>query len=75
MLSVEVKSLAERSVMALNTDVDQKLLAKARKLVDPATPGNLNNEEFKALVQRESAQRLGKLGGSEPRLKLAPRRH
>ncbi|HXW23663.1 MAG TPA: type II toxin-antitoxin system VapB family antitoxin [Xanthobacteraceae bacterium] len=35
---------------------------------------DLVREALKALVERESARRLAQLGGSEPRLRAAPRR-
>lgn len=58
-----------RTTLAL----DDELLAKAQALVGINEKSALVREALKALVERESARRLARLGGSEPRL-TAPRR-
>jgi Bacterial antitoxin of type II TA system, VapB len=50
------------------------LLAKATKLTGPMDRSAMVREGLKALIERESAKRLARLGGSQPALKAAPRR-
>ncbi|HEV2301039.1 MAG TPA: type II toxin-antitoxin system VapB family antitoxin [Stellaceae bacterium] len=59
-----------RTTLAL----DDELLAKARALTGLREKSSLVREGLKALVERESARRLARLGGSEPALKAPPRR-
>lgn len=59
-----------RTTLAL----DDELLAKAQALTGLKERSALVREAFKALIERESARRLARLGGSEPELKPAPRR-
>jgi Arc/MetJ family transcription regulator len=54
--------------------IDDELLEKARALTGQKEKTALVREGLKALVERESARRLARLGGSEPRLRVAPRR-
>jgi Arc/MetJ family transcription regulator len=54
--------------------IDDELLEKARALTGQKEKAALVREGLKALVERESARRLARLGGSEPRLRVAPRR-
>jgi hypothetical protein len=59
-----------RSTFALDND----LLSKARALTGLQENGPLMREALQALIQRESARRLAKLGGSDKTAKAAPRR-
>lgn len=59
-----------RTTLALDDD----LLAKAQDLTGVREKSALVREALKALVQRESALRLARLGGSAPDLKDPPRR-
>ena len=59
-----------RSTIALDDD----LLAKAQKLAGTMDRSALIRESLKAFIERESARRLAKLGGSQPDLTTAPRR-
>jgi Arc/MetJ family transcription regulator len=54
--------------------LDDDLVAKAQALTDVKEKTLLVREALKALIERESAKRLARLGGSEPALKAAPRR-
>jgi Arc/MetJ family transcription regulator len=54
--------------------LDDDLLAEARALTGIAEKSALVREALKALLERESARRLARLGGSEPDLRAAPRR-
>jgi Arc/MetJ family transcription regulator len=58
-----------RTTMAL----DDELVAQAQGLTGLKEKSALVREALKALIERESARRLARLGGSEPDLK-APRR-
>ncbi len=60
--------------MRTTVNIDESLLAKAVKLTGPLDRSALLHEGLKALIERESAKRLAKLGGSQPRLKVAQRR-
>jgi Arc/MetJ family transcription regulator len=54
--------------------IDDELLAKAIKLAGPMDRPAMVSEGLKALIERESARRLAQLGGTQPKLKAAPRR-
>ena len=60
--------------MRTTVNLDEALLAQATKLVGPLDRSALLQESLKALIERESARRLAKLGGSQPELNAAPRR-
>lgn len=60
--------------MRTTITIDEELLAKASKLAGPLDRSALVREGLKALIERESAKRLAKLGGSQPGLQIAPRR-
>jgi Arc/MetJ family transcription regulator len=59
-----------RTTLAL----DDELVAKAQAFTGLKKKSALVREALKALIERESARRLAKLGGSERRLKTPPRR-
>jgi Arc/MetJ family transcription regulator len=54
--------------------LDDELVAKAQSFTGLKEKSALVREALKALIERESAHRLALLGGSEPKLELAPRR-
>lgn len=59
-----------RTTLAL----DDELLAKAQKFTGLTEKSALVREALKALIERESARRLARLGGTEPNLETPPRR-
>lgn len=59
-----------RTTLALDDD----LLAQAQSVTGLQEKSALVREALKALIERESAKRLARLGGSEPGLKPIPRR-
>lgn len=59
-----------RTTLAL----DDELLTEARSLTGLEEKSALVREALKALIERESARRLARLGGSEPQLSAPPRR-
>jgi Arc/MetJ family transcription regulator len=68
MLRLEVGGM--RTTMAL----DDELVAQAQGLTGLKEKSALVREALKALIEREGARRLARLGGSEPDLKAPPRR-
>ncbi|MFZ3235480.1 MAG: type II toxin-antitoxin system VapB family antitoxin [Stellaceae bacterium] len=59
-----------RTTLALDDD----LLAKAEDLTGLHEKSALVREALRALIERETARRLARLGGSEPDLASIPRR-
>lgn len=59
-----------RTTLALDDD----LLAKAQSFTRIQEKSALVREALRALIERESARRLARLGGSEPDISPAPRR-
>jgi Arc/MetJ family transcription regulator len=55
-------------------NLDDALLAEAQRLTGLSGKTELVREGLQALIERESARRLARLGGSEPQLKAVPRR-
>ena len=60
--------------MRTTVNIDDDLLAKAIKLTGPMDRTAMVSEGLKALIERESARRLARLGGTQPKLQAAPRR-
>jgi Arc/MetJ family transcription regulator len=60
--------------MRTTLNLDDALLDEARKLSGLEERTALIHEGLRALIARESARRLARLGGSEPRLRATPRR-
>jgi Arc/MetJ family transcription regulator len=60
--------------MRVTIDIDESLLAKAIKLAGPIDRTAMVRESLKAFIERESARRLARLGGTEPHLTSTPRR-
>jgi Arc/MetJ family transcription regulator len=55
-------------------NIEDALLAKAAKLAGPLDRSAIVHEGLRALIERESARRLARLGGTQRALKGAPRR-
>jgi Arc/MetJ family transcription regulator len=60
--------------MRTTVTLDDTLLARAQDLSGLNERGALLREALKALIERETARRLARLGGTEPDLREAPRR-
>ncbi len=60
--------------MRTTINIDDELLAKASKLMAPMDRTAVLRESLKALIERESAKRLARMGGAQPELKAVPRR-
>jgi Arc/MetJ family transcription regulator len=70
-----IDSIAGESNMRTTLALDDELVAQAQALTGLKEKSNLVRQALKALVERESARRLARLGGSEPDLESSPRRH
>ncbi len=60
--------------MRTTISIDDALFAKATKLAGPMDRSAMVSAGLKALIERESAKRLARLGGTQTQLKAAPRR-
>lgn len=65
--------MLKETVMRTTLALDDELLAKAQACTGLKEKSALVREALKALIERESARRLARLGGSEANL-TAPRR-
>ena len=69
MMQVEMREDLMRTTVTL----DDTLVARAQDLSGVTERGALLREALKALIERETARRLARLGGTEPDLREAPR--
>jgi Arc/MetJ family transcription regulator len=60
--------------MRTTVALDDELVAKAQAYTGLTEKSSLIREALKALIERESASRLARLGGSDPKASAAPRR-
>lgn len=60
--------------MRTTLNIDDQLLEEAQRLTGVSEKAALVREGLRALIERESARRLARLGGSEPDLRKPPRR-
>ena len=60
--------------MRTTIKIDDDLVAEATSLTGIESRTALLDLALRALIERESARRLARLGGSEPRLAAVPRR-
>jgi Arc/MetJ family transcription regulator len=60
--------------MRTTLNIDDQLLAEAQRLTGVSEKAALVREGLRALIERESARRLARLGATEPQLKDVPRR-
>ena len=60
--------------MRTTLNIDDQLLGEAQRITGVKEKAALVREGLRALIERESARRLAKLGGSEPQLQSVPRR-
>ena len=65
-----VRGIAMRTTL----NIDDQLLAEAQRITGLAEKAALVREGLKALIERESARRLARLGGTERQLEPIPRR-
>ena len=60
--------------MRTTVALDDELLARAEQLTNVHERSALLREALKALIEREAARRLARLGGTIPDAKAPPRR-
>jgi Arc/MetJ family transcription regulator len=60
--------------MRTTLSLDDDLMAEAQAFTGLTEKSSLVREALKALIERESARRLARLGGSQPNLEAPPRR-
>lgn len=60
--------------MRTTLNIDDQLLSEAQRITGMSEKASLVREGLRALIERESARRLARLGGSEPQLEPVPRR-
>jgi len=60
--------------MRTTLNIEDKLIDKASRLTGVKEKTSLVRLGLKALIARESSKRLAKLGGTEKKLKMVPRR-
>ena len=60
--------------MRTTVTLDDELLAEASRLTGVTERGLLLRAALIAIIERESARRLARLGGTEPGLRSIPRR-
>ena len=60
--------------MRTTINLDETLVDEAQRITGITERTALIRAGLKALIERESARRLARLGGSEPQVKPVPRR-
>jgi Arc/MetJ family transcription regulator len=68
-------AMAQEVVTRTTLVLDDAPVAKAEALTGIKGKSALVREALEALIERDSAHRLARLGGSEAHLEAAPRRH
>jgi Arc/MetJ family transcription regulator len=62
------------AIMRTTLAIDDELLAKAQEYTGVKEKSALINQALRALVERETARRLARLGGTQPNFKPGRRR-
>ncbi len=60
--------------MRITINLDDHLLNEAQRITGVKERTALIHEGLKALIERESARRLARVGGGEPQLRHVPQR-
>ena len=60
--------------MRIALDIDDKLFQDAARFLGTSDHSAVINAALRALVEREGAQRLARLGGTDPDINQVPRR-
>jgi Arc/MetJ family transcription regulator len=69
-----IDAFSEESAVRTTLALDDDLIRQAQGLTGLKEKSALVREALTALIERESARRLARLGGSEPGLAATPRR-
>jgi Arc/MetJ family transcription regulator len=67
--SIDAHSMHMGSAMRTTLNLDDALLEEARKLSGLEERTALIHDGLRALIARESARRLARLGGTEPKMR------
>jgi Arc/MetJ family transcription regulator len=67
-------SLFGHPKMRTTVNLDEELIAEAGRITGISERTRLLHEGLQALIERESARRLARLGGSQPNLEKGTRR-
>ena len=73
-MRVVVHTWRQGNRMRTTVNIDDRLLEEVQRLTGRRSRTALVQEGLRALIERESARRLARLGGSEPQLESVPRR-
>ena len=60
--------------MRTTVNIDDQLMSEAQRITGVSEKASLVREGLKALIERESARRLSKMGATDVELKPVPRR-
>ncbi len=60
--------------MRTTLNIYDQLLSEAQRITGMTEKAALVREGLRALIERESARRLARLGGTEPQIESIPRR-
>lgn len=74
MMYISMPSQQDANPMRTTLNIDDDLLDQAQRLTGIQEKAALVREGLRALIERESARRLARLGGSDPDLRPVPRR-
>jgi len=72
--ALNLASRPEATAMRTTLNLDDQLLKEAQRATGMTERTALIHAGLRALIERESARRLARLGGSEPELAPVPRR-
>jgi Arc/MetJ family transcription regulator len=72
--SSDASERALEAVVRTTLALDDELVQEAQRLTGTTEKSALVRQALRALIERESARRLARLGGSEPHLEVSPRR-
>lgn len=71
---IHIYCIDGRRIMRTTLNIEDKLLDRAAKLTGIKEKTSLVRLGLEALIARESSKRLAKLGGTEKKLEIIPRR-
>ena len=74
MMLILMRPRPRAKIVRTTISIDDELLAKATRLLGPLDRSGVNDEGLRAMIDREGARRLARLGDTRRRLKAAPRR-
>jgi len=74
MMHIGAPMSTKETIMRTTVTLDEKLLEEAARATGMTERSALLRAGLIALIERESARRLARLGGTEPQLRPVPRR-